>query len=106
VVDINSLFIIFFINYPLERRFEKKKNDKRMLRRRFKSQSCISNTIGGVVWYTNTKDGRYTPVTSTSKVDGNRRSITSANDHQKVALPAIYQTGMLLVSTKEPIYRT
>jgi hypothetical protein len=39
-------------------------------------------------------------------VDGNKQSISSAKDHQKVDPPVIYQTGTPLVSIKEPVFLT
>jgi hypothetical protein len=42
----------------------KKKKHKGANRRRFKSTKEISEALGGAVWYTNTKDGRYTHAAS------------------------------------------
>ena len=106
VVDINSLFIIFFIKHPSVEIQMKKKKHKGVHRRRFKSLKGISDAIGGAEWYTHTKDGHYTHAACSWKVDGNKQSISSVNDHQKVELPAIYQMGTLLVSTREPVYHT
>jgi hypothetical protein len=38
----------------------KKERHKGVYRRRFKSEKKIYDAIGGAVWYTTTKDGRYT----------------------------------------------
>lgn len=106
-VDINLLFIIFFINHsPCWAPHHHQKNQSKKNRRRFKSTKKIPEAIGGVVWYTNTKDGPYIHAASTWKVDENKPSISSANAPQKAEHPAIYQTDTPLALTKEPVFLT
>ena len=57
-------------------------------------------------WHINTKDGRYTHAMWIWKAAENKRSISSANEHQRVGHNVIYQLATLLGSTSAQGFRT